>query len=81
MASAIDPAIIEALSLQDASPMMRSHGGSGFSSTFKITAMIDGHEKLFFVKQGDPDSKAMFAGRKFSSFSIAFLASKLVLRL
>jgi protein-ribulosamine 3-kinase len=63
MALKIDPAIIEALSLQDASPDIQSHGRSGFSSTFKITATINGQNKLFFVKTGGPDSKVMFTGK------------------
>jgi protein-ribulosamine 3-kinase len=62
MVSKIDPAIIEALSLQDSSPEIQSHGGSGFSSTFKITATVNGQKKLFFVKTGGPDSKVTFAG-------------------
>lgn len=62
MPSSIDPAIIKALSLQDASPVIQSHGGSGFSATFKIRATVDGKQKSFFIKTGRADSELMFTG-------------------
>jgi len=59
----IDLAIISALSIKDASPTMKSHGGSDFSATFKITAVVDGREKMFFVKtNSSDDAEVMFAG-------------------
>lgn len=38
-------------------------GGSGFSSTFKITSEVGGETKTYFVKMGGADSKTMFAGK------------------
>lgn len=60
---AMDPAIAKALSLEEPLPEMEVHGGSGFSSTFKITSKVDGETKIYFVKTGGPDSKTMFAGK------------------
>jgi hypothetical protein len=64
MAPTIDPAILQALSLDAATTTIASHGGSGFASTFKITSKgNDGGEKLFFVKQGKGrESDIMFSG-------------------
>lgn len=65
MSSKIDSAILKALALDAESASISSHGGSGFSSTFKIQAKnSDGFEKLYFVKTGKgKDSEIMFAGR------------------
>lgn len=60
---AMDSAIAKALSLEGPLPEMEVVGGSGFSSTFKVTSEIDGVTKTYFVKTGGPDSKAMFAGQ------------------
>jgi hypothetical protein len=69
MAPKIDPAILQALSLDAATTTIASHGGSGFASTFKITSKgSDGGEKLFFVKQGKgKESEIMFAGSPLTS--------------
>ncbi|KAI0393255.1 fructosamine kinase [Xylariaceae sp. FL0594] len=60
----VDPAIIEALGLDPAATTkLTSHGGSGFSSTFKLTATVDGREKHYFVKTGrGEDAAVMFKG-------------------
>ncbi|KAI1846478.1 hypothetical protein JX265_004998 [Neoarthrinium moseri] len=63
MAPNVDPAIIEALALDPAVTKIRSHGGSGFASTFKITSQVDGQDRNFFVKTGSgPESDLMFKG-------------------
>ena len=65
MSPSIDPAIIEALSLDAASTTLASHGGSGFSSTYKLSSRgSNGEEKLYFVKTGGKGSEAMFAGKQ-----------------
>ena len=59
----VDPAILEALSLEATSSKLVSHGGSGFSSTYKLIATRDGEELTFFVKIGTgPDAEIMFRG-------------------
>lgn len=58
----VDSAILKALGLTEKETTIRSHGGSGFSQTLKLTANKDGEEKEYFVKIGGSDSKAMFAG-------------------
>lgn len=60
---AMDSAIARALSLEEPLPEMEVLGGSGFSSTYKITSEVDGETKTYFVKTGGPDSKSMFAGK------------------
>lgn len=63
MSPILDPAILKALSLDVALTSITSHGGSGFSSTAKITTKVDGEEKLYFVKTGSgKDAEIMFAG-------------------
>jgi protein-ribulosamine 3-kinase len=52
MAPKIDAEIIKGLSLDASTTTIASHGGGGFASTSKITGMVDGREKLFFVKTG-----------------------------
>ncbi|KFY73117.1 hypothetical protein V499_06761 [Pseudogymnoascus sp. VKM F-103] len=59
---AMDSAIAKALSLEEPLPEMEVLGGSGFSSTYKITSKVDGETKTYFVKTGGPSSKTMFAG-------------------
>ncbi|KAK4697996.1 hypothetical protein P7C71_g169, partial [Lecanoromycetidae sp. Uapishka_2] len=60
----IDSAVIRALSLDPAKTAIKSHGGSGFTTTAKIsTTLKDGTEKHFFMKTGrDKDSEVMFKG-------------------
>ncbi|KUJ08598.1 Ketosamine-3-kinase [Mollisia scopiformis] len=60
----IDPAILKALSLDEANTTISSHGGSGFVSTFKLTTKDkDEKEKLYFVKTGKGrECEIMFAG-------------------
>ncbi len=60
----IDSAVIKALSLDPAKTTVAKHGGSGFSTTAKITTTLkDGTEKHFFMKTGKGiDAQAMFAG-------------------
>jgi protein-ribulosamine 3-kinase len=59
----MDSAIAQALSLESPLPEMEVLGGSGFSSTYKITCKVDGETKAYFVKTGGPDTKSMFAGK------------------
>lgn len=59
----VDPAILEALGLEATSSKLVSHGGSGFSSTYKLIAAKDGEDLTFFVKIGTgPDAEVMFRG-------------------
>ncbi|KAL1866425.1 hypothetical protein VTK73DRAFT_4730 [Phialemonium thermophilum] len=63
MAPSVDPAITESLGLDPASTRIASHGGSGFSSTFKLTSVEDGREANYFVKTGTgSDAEVMFRG-------------------
>lgn len=64
MPTKIDPKILAALSLGATTTKISAHGGSGFASTFKLTAKKDNDtEKLYFVKiaQGE-GAKIMFEG-------------------
>ncbi len=66
MAPKLDPAIVEALSLDPAVTSIESHGGSGFSTTAKITSKVNGEEQLYFIKTGTgKDAEVMFAGEFF----------------
>ncbi len=39
------------------------HGSSGFSSTFKLTGMVNDRHVSYFVKTGSgPDAEVMFRG-------------------
>ncbi|KAH6851320.1 Fructosamine/Ketosamine-3-kinase [Chaetomium sp. MPI-CAGE-AT-0009] len=59
----IDAAILEALGLEATSSKLVSHGGSGFSSTYKLMATKDGQELTFFIKTGTgPNAEVMFRG-------------------
>ena len=72
MSPALDSAILRALNLNAATTTIASHGGSGFSSTAKLTSKVlennsDGKEveteKIYFVKIGKgKGSEIMFAG-------------------
>lgn len=59
-----DPAIVEALGLDEARTAMTQHGSSGFASTYKITSSSpDGAEWTYFIKTGrGPESQVMFRG-------------------
>lgn len=60
----VDPAILEALGLEATSSKLVAHGGSGFSSTFKLVAAKDGRDVTYFVKIGfGPEADVMFRGR------------------
>lgn len=60
---AVDSAILEALGLDAENTKQTSHGGSGFSSTFKVTSTKDGKEANYFVKTGTGrDAETMFRG-------------------
>ena len=64
----VDSAVIQALRLDPARTTVASHGGSGFSSTTKISGVLhqdpDGTQKrIFFMKTGhSKDAETMFAG-------------------
>lgn len=63
MAPQLDLAIVKALGLDIDVTSIASHGGSGFSSTAKITSQVDGEEKHYFIKTGSgKDAETMFAG-------------------
>ncbi|KAI1084429.1 fructosamine kinase [Whalleya microplaca] len=63
MSPKVDPAILEALGLDPSVTKIASHGGSGFASTFKLSSLVDGKEKNYFVKTGTgADSELMFKG-------------------
>ena len=64
MAPAVDSAILEALGLSSETTKIASHGGSGFSSTFKLSSTQDGRVTNYFVKTGSgKDAEVMFKGR------------------
>lgn len=59
----VDSAILAALGLDAQNTKQATHGGSGFSSTFKLTGLRDGREVNYFVKTGTgPDAEVMFRG-------------------
>jgi len=63
MAPTVDPALIKALGLDAATTKISPHGGSGFASTFRLTATVNGEEVDYFVKTGSgSDSEVMFRG-------------------
>ena len=73
----IDSAVIKALSLDSAKTTVAKHGGSGFSTTAKITTTLkDGAEKHFFMKTGKgKDAEVMFAGEHASLNAIHTIPS------
>ena len=73
----IDSAVIKALSLDPAKTAAAKHGGSGFSTTAKITTTLkDGTEKHFFMKTGKgKDAEIMFAGEHASLNAIHTIPS------
>lgn len=63
MAPSVDPAIVQALGLDPGTTKLASHGGSGFSSTFKLTTIVNDKEENFFVKTSHgKDAEVMFKG-------------------
>lgn len=61
----VDPAILEALSLEATSSKMMSHGGSSFASSLKLVATKDGQELTYFVKTGaGSNAETMFQGQE-----------------
>jgi protein-ribulosamine 3-kinase len=71
MSPNIDRSIVNALSVDPSQTKISSYGGSGFSSTLKITSIVDGKEKRFFMKIGKGmESEIMFAGTIFSSLML-----------
>lgn len=63
MAASVDPALLEALGLDPANSSINSHGGSGFSSTFKLSSTVDGKPVNYFVKTGSgKEAEDMFRG-------------------
>ncbi|KAM3479606.1 hypothetical protein MY5147_001661 [Beauveria neobassiana] len=68
----LDNAILEALGLDASATTMRSHGGSGFASTFKLSTTVDGQPTHYFVKTGrGADAEVMFKGEHASLNAIA----------
>lgn len=64
MAPTVDTAILDALGLEPANTKMVTHGGSGFSSTFKLSSIKDGQDMNYFVKTGTgKDAEVMFQGK------------------
>ncbi|EHK26638.1 uncharacterized protein TRIVIDRAFT_50212 [Trichoderma virens Gv29-8] len=63
MSPAIDSAILAALDLDKDNTTISSIGGSGFSSTFKLSTTKDGQPFDYFVKTGSGEgAKIMFQG-------------------
>ncbi|TPX09960.1 uncharacterized protein E0L32_008807 [Thyridium curvatum] len=74
MAPSVDPAIVEALGLDPASTKIVSHGGSGFASTFKLSSVVDGEEKNYFVKTGTgKDAEVMFRGDTSRTHNVSYV--------
>lgn len=60
---AVDSAILEALGLDAQNTNQTSHGGSGFSSTYKLASTKDGNQVNYFVKLGTgKEAEVMFRG-------------------
>lgn len=67
----VDSAILTALGLDAANTKISSHGGSGFSSTFKLSTTLDGQSKNYFVKTGTgQDAEEMFKGNGYIPSSL-----------
>lgn len=73
MSPSVDPVILEALGLDPAETKMASHGGSGFSSTFKLSSTSpEGETRSFFVKTGTgANAEVMFRGEHASLNAIS----------
>jgi protein-ribulosamine 3-kinase len=65
----VDSAIAQALGLDASDTRVIAHGGSGFSSTVKITTIEDGKEKQFFGKIGKGVEKATMFEGEFTSLN------------
>ncbi|KAI5864247.1 fructosamine kinase [Durotheca rogersii] len=77
MAPRVDSAILQALALNPETTWIASHGGSGFSSTFKLSSSINGKVKNYFVKTGTgSDSELMFKGEHASLNAICSVVPK-----
>lgn len=64
MSPSIDSAILTALSLDNDHTTISSAGGSGFSSTFKLSTTKDGQPFDYFVKTGSGEgARIMFQGK------------------
>lgn len=64
MKSAVDSAVLKALGLDENQTSISSHGGSGFSSTFKLSSVVNGEPINYFVKTGSGENaETMFKGR------------------
>lgn len=63
MAPNVDSEILKALGIHGQDAKIASHGGSGFSSTFKLSATVDGQPMNYFVKTGSgKGAEVMFNG-------------------
>ena len=73
----VDSAVLQALRLDPEKASVASHGGSGFSSTLKITGTLqDGTKKHFFMKTGHgKDAEIMFAGEHASLNALHMIPS------
>lgn len=72
MPTHVDPALVAALGLDPATASIETHGGSGFSSTYKLTGKKGGKSVQCFVKTGSgADAATMFRGEFASLNAIA----------
>lgn len=73
MPPSIDSAILTALNLDENHTTISSAGGSGFSSTFKLSTTKDGQPFDYFVKTGSGDgARVMFEGNKINFLNLSF---------
>lgn len=69
MPPSIDSAILTALNLDQNHTTISSAGGSGFSSTFKLSTTKDGQPLDYFVKTGSGEgARIMFQGNNLAFF-------------
>lgn len=62
--SFIDPAILSALNIDKDDATISSVGGSGFSSTLKLSTTKDGQPFDYFIKTGSGEgARIMFQGQ------------------
>ena len=71
MPAHVDPALVAALGLHPATASIETHGGSGFSSTYKLTGEKekDGKSVQYFVKTGSGDDAATMFRGEFASLN------------
>lgn len=63
MSPSVDSAILSALNLDKHHTTISSAGGSGFSSTFRLSTTKDGQPFDYFVKTGSGEgARIMFQG-------------------